>query len=274
MDWQVFILGSLFGWMNRQQYRRFKRSYVSMARQQGKSFLQGINGTYIGGFSGYHYGKLFTAATKRRQSKIAWDEMAKFISADESLAEYFEVKEYKGLITAKKTHCTIEALSKESGYNGTRDLDETLISMITTRGFDLDSFAFEMDSYAINVLQGAVSAEDFFADSYCIDQDDDPFDETVWVKANPRTATSERGLERLRTDAETARAMGGSELRDFLTKSMNIWVTKTENTFVAPEDWNKAKTTLTLEDFRGERCWIGVDLSSGGDLTTIALEFE
>ena len=68
--------------------------------------------------------------------------------------------------------------------------------------------------------------------------------------------------------------MGGSELRDFLTKCMNVWVTKTEDTFVAPEDWKGAKTTLTLDDFRGERCWIGVDLSSGGDLTTYSIEFD
>ena len=298
---QAFDNGSTFGWFTRRGFRRFRRRYISMGRQNGKSLQNGICATYIAGFSGYHYGKLFTAATKKRQSKIAWEEVAKFVAADPNLAEFFEVKEYKSLITALNTNCTVEALSKESGvddgfrplyasvdelhqmkdnsvykalWNGTRNLDETLISMITTRGFNIDSFAYEMDTYAINVLKGVATADDFFADIYALDDGDDPFDERNWIKSNPHIASSERGIENLRADAATARDMGGSDLRDFLTKAMNIWVTKTDDTFVAPEDWNKAKTTLTLDDFRGERCWVGIDLSSGGDLTTLALEFE
>ena len=272
-----------------------------MSRQQGKSFENGILGTYIAAFSGYRYGKLFTAATKKRQAKIVWEEMKKFIEGDPDLSEWFEVKEYKSEITALNTNCVIKALSKDEGiddgfrplfasldelhqmkdnfiyqalYRGTRNLDETLVSMITTRGKEVDSFAYEMDTFACNILRGGVTAEDFFVDIYALDDGDDPFDESVWVKSNPLSATTEKGLEQLRTDAATAKAMGGSELRDFLTKCMNVWVTKTEDTFVAPEDWKGAKTTLTLDDFRGERCWIGVDLSSGGDLTTYSIEFD
>lgn len=301
LDSQAFDNGSTFGWRTRRGFRRFRRRYISMGRQNGKTLQNGLCAAYIAGFSGYKYGKLFTAATKKRQSKIAWEEVAKFVAADPDLAQWFEVKEYKSLITALNTHCTIEALSKESGvddgfrplyasvdelhqmkdngvykalWNGTRNLDETLISMITTRGFNVDSFAYEMDTYAINVLKGVATAEDFFTDIYALDEGDDPFDERNWIKSNPHIASSERGIENLRADAKTAKDMGGSDLRDFLTKAMNIWVTKTEDTFVAPEDWKKAKTTLTLDDFRGERCWVGVDLSSGGDLTSVAIEFE
>lgn len=300
-DCQAFDIGCTFGWMNRRGFRRFRRRYKCMARQQGKSFENGIMGTNIAGFSGYRYGKLFTAATKKRQAKIAWEEMAKFIAADEDLAAWFDVKDYKNLITAKNTNCTIEALSKEAGlddgfrpifasidelhqmkdnsvykalYNGTRDLDETLVSMITTRGKDVDTFAYEMDSYAVNVLKGVVKAEDFFVDIYALDEGDDPFDERNWIKSNPRSASTEKGMNQLRTDAETAKAMGGSELKDFLTKCLNMWVTSSDDTFIEPDDWKRAGTTLTLEDFRGEKCWAGIDLSSGGDLTTISLEFE
>jgi len=300
-DCQAFDVGCTFGWLTPSGFWRFRTRYKSVSRQQGKSFENGGIGTYIAGFSGYKYGKLFTAATKKRQSRIVWEEMAKFIRADPRLLKRFTVKDYKNLIIAEKTHCTIEALSKEAGLddgfrpifasldelhqmkdnsvykaldNGTRDLDQSLISMITTRGFDINSFAYEMDSYAVNILRGVVTAERFFADIYTLDDADDPFDESVWIKSNPRLASTERGMERLREDAQRARDMGGQELRDFLTKSMNIWVTRTENSFVDAEQWKRARTELTLEDFRGERCWVGVDLSSGGDLTTVALEFE
>lgn len=36
LDEQAFILGSLMGWKNDRGFRRFRRSYKSMARQNGK----------------------------------------------------------------------------------------------------------------------------------------------------------------------------------------------------------------------------------------------
>lgn len=300
-DRQAFDLGCTFGWYNRRGYRRFRQKYESMARQQGKSVENGIQGTYIAGFSGYQWGQLYTAATKKRQAKIVWGEMQKFIVADPNLAEWFDVKEYKSLITARNTNCTITALSREAGLddgfrplfasldelhqmkdnsvykamkNGARNLPESLISMITTRGFDLNSFAKEMDDLAVSVLMGATTMDDLFVDIYCLDEGDDPFDENVWIKANPLLASTEEGMDTLRKEAAMAKAMGGSEMRDFLTKCMNIWVTRGEDTFVSPEDLKGSKSNITLDDFRGERCWIGLDLSSGGDLTTASIEFE
>jgi len=69
---QDFDLGVPMGWINREGYRRFRRKYKSIARQNGKTFENGITGTYLSGFSGYRYGKLFTVATKKRQGRVAW----------------------------------------------------------------------------------------------------------------------------------------------------------------------------------------------------------
>lgn len=301
LDSQAFDLGCTFGWFKvSNDKRRFRRRYKSMARQNGKTFENGIMGTYIAGFGGYYYGKLFTVATKKRQARLAWEEMSKFITIDPDLGEYFNVKDYKSVIEAVETFCTIEALSKEAGlddgfraiyasvdeihqhkdnkiykalYNGTRALDETLVSMITTRGDNLNSFCKEMDDYAIKILQGLASAEDFFIDIYCLDNNDDIWDPDNWVKANPFIASNPEKFETLKTDAQTAQDMGGSELRDFLTKSLNMWTVNTDDMFIDPEKWKACETTKTLEDFRGRECWVGLDLSSGGDLTTIALEF-
>jgi phage terminase large subunit-like protein len=67
---QDFILGSLYGWKNAKGYRRFRLSYIEMARQNGKSFLNGINTSYIGNFSGYNYGQLYLVATKQDQAPV------------------------------------------------------------------------------------------------------------------------------------------------------------------------------------------------------------
>lgn len=301
---QAFDIGCTFGWKKvANDKRRFRRRYKSMARQNGKTFENGILGTYIAGFSGYRHGKLFTVATKKRQARLAWEEMSKFVGIDPDLGELFRVKDYKSTIEATETHCTIEALSREAGlddgfrsifssidelhqhkdnkiykaiYNGTRSLPETLVSMITTRGDQLNSFCKEMDDYAVKVLRGLTTAEDFFIDIYCLDPGDDIWDEANWIKANPFLCLDEERMETLRQDAQTARDMGGSELRDFLTKCLNMWVKNTDDQFIDPEAWKACGSDRTLADIvaAGHRdCWVGLDLSSGGDLTTLALEF-
>lgn len=312
MDCQAFDIGCTFGWKKVvNDCRRFRRRYKSISRQQGKTMENGVIGPYIAGFSGYHHGKLFTVATKKRQARLAWDEMAKFIKADPDLKYdklrnpdgYFDVMDYKSTIVAKNTGCTIEALSREAGlddgfraifasidelhqhkdngtykaiYNGTRSLPETLISMITTRGKQLNSFCKEMDDYAVKVLRGLTTAEDFFIDIYCLDDGDDIWDEENWPKACPFTCADSERLATLRQDAQTARDMGGMELADFLCKNLNMWVKGTDDTFVDPDAWKACASDRTLEDVvaSGARdCWVGLDLSSGGDLTTLALEF-
>ena len=304
LDSQAFDLGCTFGWFKcANKKRRFRRRYKSVARQNGKTFENGIMGTYIAGFSDYNYGKLFTVATKKRQARLAWEEMSKFITADPDLGAFFDVKDYKSVIEALNTNCTIEALSKEAGlddgfraiyasideihqhkdnkiykalYNGTRALDETLVSMITTRGDRLNSFCKEMDDYAVKVLKGLATAEDFFIDIYCLDDQDDMWDERNWIKANPFMCApgNEERFNTIRTDAQTAKDMGGSDLRDFITKSLNMWVENTDDSFIVADKWKKCGSKRTLEAFRGRSCWVGLDLSSGGDLTTYALEFD
>ena len=301
---QAFDIGATFGWKKTvNDCRRFRRRYKSISRQQGKTMENGVLATYIAGFSGYKHGKLFTTATRKRQARLAWEEASKFIQADHDLAELFDVKDYKSTIIAKETGCTIEALSREAGlqdgfraiyasldelhqhpdngiysaiYRGTRSLPECLISMITTRGDKLNSFCFEMDKYARDVLHGLTTAEDFFVDIYALDEDDDIWDEANWPKACPFTCVDEERLNTLRQDAKTARDMGGMELASFLTKSLNIWVANKDTQFIDPENWKACGSERRLADIvdAGYRqCWVGLDLSSGGDLTTLALEF-
>lgn len=304
MDCQAFDVGSLFGWKKcSNNERRFRRRYKSISRQQGKTMENGLIGTYVAGFSGYRYGKLFTVATGKRQARLAWEEMKKFILADPDLNELFAVKDYKSTIIAKNTECTVEALSREGGldegfravyasidelhqhkdnqiyskiYKGTRSLPSTLVSMITTRGSNLNSFCKEMDDYAIKVLRGLTTAEDFFVDIYALDDGDDIWDERNWRKSCPFTCLDEERLAILRQDAKTAREMGGQELVEFLVKSLNLWVKNTATQYIDSDAWKACGSDRTITDIvkSGYRdVWCGIDLSSGGDLTTLNLLF-
>ena len=301
-DCQAFDIGCTFGWLRcADDFRRFRRRYKSVSRQQGKSFENGIMGPYIAAFGGYQEGKLFTAATKRRQAKIVWDEMRKFIQSDSELSEYFSIKEYSTTITALNTGCTIEALSKEGGlddgfrgifnsvdelhqhkdnsiysalWKGTRNLPETLLSVITTRGKNPRSFCKEFDDFCVSVLEGTVTADDIFVDIYTPDEGDDIWDINNMLKANPLFVGNPEKIKALAAEAENAKNMGGMEKIDFIVKSLNMWSSVQDKSYVKPNDLMACATDKSIESFRGCECWVGLDLSSGGDLTTIALEFD
>ena len=49
-------------------------------------------------------------------------------------------------------------------------------------------------------------------------------------------------------------------------------IDQAETAFINLDDWEECGSTRTLEDFRGHSAVCGLDLSSGGDLTSLVLE--
>ena len=58
-----------------------------------------------------------------------------------------------------------------------------------------------------------------------------------------------------------------------MTKTLNMWVEFKNNEYIDLDKWKQCASDMTLEDMVGKECYVGLDLSSGGDLTSIALEF-
>lgn len=298
---QVFILGSLNGWVKKDGgYRRFRSSYIQLGRQNGKSFLNGILGAYYSAFSGYKYGQLYCTATKADQAQIVWKEIQKFIEADEELQEFFKIQEHCHTITALNTHSTIKALGRDTksidGFRpllgivdeyhahknnqmykllegGTRKMKQCLISVITTAGFDLNGPCFEEYEYCKSVLAGVFRNDSKFIYIAQMDEEDDIWNPENWIKANPLVCADKEDLENLIVVGEAARDKGGTDLRDFLTKALNVWIEFTDNQYLTPDDLKPCLSSKTLEDFKGEKCFAGLDLSSGGDLTSLAIIF-
>ena len=298
---QVFILGCLNGWVTKDTgYRRFRTSYVQLGRQNGKSFLNGILGTYYGAFSGYKYGQLYCTATKSDQAKIVLNEMIKFINSDEDLSEFFKVKEHDNTIIALNTNSIIRALGRDTksidGFRpllgivdeyhahrnnqmykllegGTRKMKQCLISVITTAGFELNCPCFKLYEYCKNILENVFTNDAQFVYIAEMDEEDDIWDYKNWIKANPLVCKDKEDLENLKKVGDSARDMGGDDLRDFLTKALNIWIQFTDDQYIKPKFWKECESERTLEDFRGQKCYAGLDLSSGGDLTSLALVF-
>ncbi|NNG66141.1 terminase large subunit [Caldanaerobacter subterraneus] len=298
---QEFILGSLFGWVHKDTgYRRFRNSYIQMGRQNGKSILNAIIALYISTFDGYKYGQIYTAATKSEQAKIVLNEIVKFINTDKDLQEFYKLKLYESTIEVLPTHSVIKALGRDTktidGFrpvlgiideyhahkdnqiyklleDGTVNLPQALISVITTAGFNLNSPCKELYDYCVNLLEGVFDNDRQFIYIAQLDKDDDIWDENNWIKANPLVCSTQEGIENIKTKASVAKEMGGEELRNFMTKTLNMWVEFKNNEYIDLEKWKACASDMTLEDMMGKECYVGLDLSSGGDLTSIALEF-
>ncbi|WP_238886438.1 terminase TerL endonuclease subunit [Clostridium sp. YIM B02551] len=303
---QCFIFGSWNGWIHKDTgYRRFRTSYVKVGRQNGKSVGNAVPALYYGNFSGYQYPQVYTTATKELQARIVLKECIKFINADTELSGtktqkgLFTVKDYKSEIECNLTKGVIKALGRDTesidGFrpyfgsvdefhkhktnqmykllvDGTKKLKECLISVITTAGFDINCPCKELEDYCINVIRGIIKDETQFIFICNLDKGDDIWDENNWPKANP--LWTPETLLSLRSDAIKAKEMQGEELRNFMTKSLNMWVQMGDDDYIDIEEWKECSSETTLEDMEGKECGVGLDLSSGGDLTSLSLIFK
>ena len=304
---QDFIIGSLFGWRKkRSKARRFREAYIQMARQNGKSFIAGEMCNDFASFSGYKYGRVFCAATKMDQAKIVWEETAKFIESDKDLSELYKIRRYDSTITATLTGSTIKAIGRDTKtadgfrsilsiideyhahpnaqlykllFDGQINVDNALTLAITTAGFNLNAPCYEQYQFCKKVLSGSITKESLFIYIAEMDEDDDIWNPQNWAKANPLILWNEDDtpnktmIARMAEKAIDAKEKQGAELVNFLTKSLNRWVTYSGGAYIDAEKWRNCGSDITLDDMHGRECYLGIDLSSGGDLTSIALIF-
>lgn len=147
-----------------------------------------------------------------------------------------------------------------------------MISVITTAGFDLKSPCYKLYEYCCNLLKGVFENDSQFVYIAQMDEHDDRYTPENWIKANPILEFDRDALENLIPIAHTARDMGGEDLRDFLVKQLNMWMQWSNSLYIKDiASWKACAVLKSLKDFRGSKCYVGVDLSSGGDLTSIAI---
>lgn len=305
---QNFIIGSLFGWRKkRSDIRRYREAYVQVGRQNGKSFLAGTLANDFATFGGYQYGRIFCTATKQDQANIVWDEVAKFIQSDKDLAELYKIKTYDRTITSKVTGTTIKAIGRDTksadGFrtilaivdeyhahptnqmyklmmDGQDMVKNALTIAITTAGFNLKSPCYEQYQFCEKVLEGVVQKDNLFVYIAELDEEDDIWEKENWAKANPlklflpdEVTLDDEKLAVVANKAIDAKEKQGEELVNFETKTLNQWVTYTGGALLDMAAWKAGGKLWTLADMKGREGYLGIDLSSGGDLTSISIVF-
>jgi phage terminase large subunit-like protein len=168
---------------------------------------------------------------------------------------------------AHKTRAVYDVIDTARGAR-----EQSLLWTITTSGTDRSGICFERRTHVTKVLERVVDDPATFGVIYGIDDQDDPFDESSWAKANPNWRVSVLP-EDMQAAARKASSMP-SALNNFLTKRLNVWVNG-DSPWMDMRAWERcADPSLSLDDFAGEVCWIGLDLAQKKDFAALCLAFQ
>src|SRR5699024_6728212 len=140
--------------------------------------------------------------------------------------------------------------------------------IITTAGESRGgtSPCYQMYEYGKQVLDGTLTNENMFFYIAEMDRPEEIHDHDNWVKSctNNGVTVSKESLEQAYT-----RALDGGEMDNFMIKHMNMLIQRKEQYYLI-DKWNNVPTSDSLD---GRECYIGVDLSSKLDLTSVSAVF-
>lgn len=313
--WQQFVVGSAFGWKRADGTRRFRTVYLECASKQGKSTLAAGVGLKLAFFDGEPGAKVYAAATKRDQAKFVWSAARAMVRKSPALLRRIRVG--TGRLWQEGTNSIFAPLGRDSdsdqGLNpngaiidelhvhDSRDLMDNIekaasvrrqpqIWKITTAGNRRHGVYVDERRDAVAILERRVEDDSTFAIIYALDRvadgadrDDDPFDESVWTKANPNLGVSV-GWDFLRERAAKAKRSPGA-LSAYLRYHMNLPGDESSKA-IAIDVWDAATYGPDPDDPDGDpiliepaipagaEIYVALDLASVRDLTAAAVVYR
>ncbi|HEX5486508.1 MAG TPA: terminase TerL endonuclease subunit [Limnobacter sp.] len=298
--WQCFVLVVPFGWVHKETgLRRFTDVYIEVPRKNAKSTLTSGVALYMLVADDEPGAEVYAAATTHKQARLVFDDSRRMAMLDSEFCHHFGVEIEKHQLLVDDTNSKFVPLAAEGstldGLNvhfaaidelhahksrelydvidsGRGSREQPMIWAITTAGTNRSGICYERRSHVIKVLKGIFVDESTFGIVFTIDDGDDWTDPAVWAKANPNF-----GVSVLPEDMERASryAMSmASKQPEFLTKRLNVWV-NADHAWMDMRAWDAcADDSLSLTDFEGERCIIGLDLASKIDIAAKIYLFE
>ncbi len=301
---QKFIIGSIFGWRRKStKLRRFRRAYVEIAKGSGKSPLCGGIGL-LGLCADNEPGaQIYAAASRKDQAGILFQDAVKMVKQSPDLDERLVPSGLNPVyqLTYPDNGSFFKPISKEAGKTGSgprphfalcdevhehpdRSIMEMLergfkfrrqplIMMITNSGSDRNSVCWEEHEHAIKVAAGDADDDTTFSFVCSLDENDDPFtDESCWIKANPLLGVT-LTYDYLRDIVKQAIMIPG-KMNNILRLHFCLW-TDSDKAWISRKAFTDCEDPeMKLEDFIGEDCWEGLDLSAVKDLTARAKVFR
>lgn len=183
---QIFIVGSLFGWLKADGYRRYQTAYIEAGKGDGKTPLASGIALYGLTMDGEEGAEIFTAAVTRDQAaiafrdckhmaeksifadrltigenNIAYEETNSFIRPVSSEARSLDGKRvFFAIIDEIHEHRSPLVVSKIS--LGVKGRSQPLIYEITNSGYDRTSICWEHHEYSRQVLEQIYDDDSWF----------------------------------------------------------------------------------------------------------------
>lgn len=299
--YQKFIVSMVRGWFTEDDYLRFRKAFISMARKGGKSLL--VSGLVLYSFLFDKEPKegrqCFTAANDKKQASIVFNMVAKqlryFVSQKKELKS--DVKKVRELLKNLVDDSYVMPLSRDTGAidgfepflavideyhaaktnevielieSGQGNLLQSLIFIISTAGYDLNGPMFTDEwPYAKDILSEVYKDDEYFAIIYEQDEEDEWQNKKTWAKSNPLINESDELKEKIeeflqkRIDAAIKK---GTTFK-VLVKNFNYWMQASEESYLDFNDWKKNESDFNIKN---TKTFIGLDLSRADDLTAVS----
>ena len=312
--WQLFIVANLYGFHNKDGRRRFQTAYIEVARKNGKTaFMAGLSLYHLIDDNEGHPEILF-AANSKDQAKIGFnmckgfsDEFERKVDDDHKrlrrhhsdinfmnqvngdpskYRDRYPVGVIKNLAADDRKldgyNCSLGIVDEYHSAKNSKVRDVLRSSMamrlnpllvtITTAGFDKTSVCYELRTLCTEIISGAKEDDSFFAVIFSMDEGDDWKNPDLWVKANPNLGVTVYP-DFIEKQIQQAINSPATDEIGVKTKNLNIWC-DSSSTWIPDDHIIEATQKLNIEDFRGQECYVGVDLASNTDLTVVAYMFE
>ena len=289
---QCFFVVQLFGFRRHSGARRYTTALYSVARKNAKSSLAAAILLCIFCLESEHGPQVLSAATTGDQARIVFSIARRMVEQCHGLQEAFAVEAFRNSLVRYEVGGIFRPInakaSTQDGLNPsalcfdelhahkTRDLFDVLRSAAgarsdplflytTTEGYETPGPWPEIRQFGKQVLDRIIEADHFLVVYYALDENDDDFDESKWIKANPMLGVSV-SLTKLQEYATEARAQPGA-IAEFQIKRLNRQAAASTG-WVDLRRWRKCAGAVDLEVLRkcGCTCWGALDLASTRDM--------
>jgi len=303
LDWQKEFISQLFGEVLPDGKRRYTHGFLWIPKKNGKSTLTSGLSLYLLGPDDEPGAKVYALAGDKDQARIVFDDAKTMVEMDPYLTKEFKV--LKNEIYYDRRKSIFRVLSAESetkhGFNvhgavfdelhiqPNKNLWEAITKGIVSRPQPLiislsnagikNTFPHEMFLICKDVERGNLEMPHWLVKIYEApdEAEDDPFNFEYIKQCNPSfgITTNERYYDNIILETKAR----PTSLNDYLRLHLGKWVGAYQNWF----NLNRCEKRNTFTEFdiknwkillKDYKCYVGVDLSSSKDLTSIALLFD
>lgn len=292
--WQIFVLASIFGWVNRATFkRRFRIADIIVPRKNAKSTLAAVIGLYMLAADGEFGAEVYSGATSQDQAMEVFRPALLMAKATPGYCSNYGVTPNASNLSVLETNSKFEpvigkpgdgaspscAIVDEYHEHKTSELYDTMLTgmgarsqplllVITTAGSDVSGPCFQHQIEGQKILEGQFENDQRFVIIFTIDEGDDWSNESVLRKANPNYGISVDG-EFLQIQQRDAVADPRKQ-NVFKTKHLDVWVAAASpwlnlNTLQAAGD-----ASLNLDSYEWDGVIVGLDLASKQDIASAA----